>query len=273
VRWSDFGQPARALEFEQLPFDQPLYILYSSGTTGVPKCIVHGAGGTLLQHQKEHLLHTDIRRSDRVFYFTTCGWMMWNWLASVLATGATVVLYEGSPFHPGPGCALAPVSRRNASASLEPAPSSSRPARSAPWFRTARATSAPGAILSTGSPLLPESFDYVYRHFKDNVLLASISGGTDIVSCFALGNPLLPVYRGELQCRGLGMKVEVYDDEGRSGSRRTRRARLHGPVSLHAGRLLERRGWAQVPRGLFRALPERLAPRRLCDLDRARRLW
>jgi acetoacetyl-CoA synthetase len=216
VRWSDFGQRGAALEFEQLPFDQPLYILYTSGTTGVPKCIVHGAGGTLLQHQKEHLLHTDIRRSDRVFYFTTCGWMMWNWLVSVLATGATVVLYEGSPFHPGPGALWGLVAQERISIFGTSAKFIASSEKRAVLPHSEGDLSALRAILSTGSPLLPESYDYVYRHFKDNVLLASISGGTDIVSCFALGNPLLPVYRGELQCRGLGMNVEVYDDEGRS---------------------------------------------------------
>ncbi|HET7757265.1 MAG TPA: acetoacetate--CoA ligase [Steroidobacteraceae bacterium] len=212
--WSDFGARGRPLRCAPLPFNHPLYILYSSGTTGAPKCIVHGAGGTLLQHQKEHLLHTDLRRSDTLFYFTTCGWMMWNWLVSGLATGATLVLYDGSPFHPQPGTLWQIAAEERISifgvsakylAALEK--SAFVPARSAGLasLRT---------LLSTGSPLLPEGFDYVYRSVKPDLLLASISGGTDIVSCFALGCPIRAVHRGEIQCRGLGMAVEVYDDDG-----------------------------------------------------------
>jgi acetoacetyl-CoA synthetase len=214
THWGEFGMRGVAPQFHRGPFDQPIYILYSSGTTGVPKCIVHGAGGTLLQHQKEHLLHTDIRRDERVFYFTTCGWMMWNWLASVLATGATIVLYEGSPFHPEPGSLwqMAAEERVNVFGTSAKFIAATEKSHFDP-LKQADLTSL-RAILSTGSPLLPENFDYVYAHVKKDVQLASISGGTDIVSCFALGAPTLPVYRGELQCRGLGMAVQIFNDAG-----------------------------------------------------------
>ncbi|MBS0418486.1 MAG: acetoacetate--CoA ligase [Proteobacteria bacterium] len=211
-----FGSSGAALQFAQMSFNHPLYILYSSGTTGVPKCIVHGAGGTLLQHQKEHLLHADVKRTDRLFYFTTCGWMMWNWLISGLATGATLILYDGSPFHPDAGVlwriaqderiTIFGTSAKYLSA-LEK--SSFVPVEKADL-------SAVRTILSTGSPLLPDGFDYVYRSIKSDVLLASISGGTDIVSCFALGCPTRPVHRGEIQCRGLGMAVDIFDENGKS---------------------------------------------------------
>ena len=190
--------------------------MYSSGTTGLPKCIVHGAGGTLLQHLKELGLHTDLRRDERIFYFTTCGWMMWNWLVSSLALGATVVLYDGSPFKPRPDILMELVEAERVNVFGTSAKYLALLEKEGVRPRETRDLESLRAILSTGSPLAPESYDYVYRHVREDVQLASISGGTDLISCFALGNPIGPVYRGELQTRGLGMKVEVFDPEGRS---------------------------------------------------------
>jgi len=204
------------LAFEPVAFDTPLYILYSSGTTGAPKCIVHGVGGTLLQHRKEHMLHTDIKPGDIVFYFTTTGWMMWNWLVSALASGATLVLYDGAPLHPDPGVLWRLAERERVGVFGTSAKYLSALEKSGFAPRSAHGLPALRAILSTGSPLAPASFDFVHEHVKPDVQLASIAGGTDLISCFALGNPLLPVHRGELQCRGLGMKVEIYAADGRS---------------------------------------------------------
>ena len=216
VLLEDFVAPftAKEPEFKRVGFNHPLFIMFSSGTTGIPKCIVHGHGGTLLQHMKEHQLQCDIKENDRVFYFTTCGWMMWNWQISALASGATLLLFDGSPVHPDPhvlwrytskyGCTLFGTGAKYIDA-LKAGGIVPKDAHDLSKLRT---------ITSTGSPLVHESFDYVYRAIKSDVHLASISGGTDIVACFVIGNPISPVWRGEIQGAGLGFAVDVFDDNG-----------------------------------------------------------
>ncbi len=203
------------IDFVQLPFDHPLYIMYSSGTTGLPKCMVQSAGGILVHQLKELILHTDLSRDDVIFYFTTCGWMMWNWLTSSLGTGATLVLFDGNPFHPHPGALWELAGEVGITVFGTSAGYLS--ALEAAGVKPGREydLSALRAVLSTGSPLSIEGFHYVYDEIKSDLQLASISGGTDLNGCFALGNPMGPVYAGELQCRGLAMKVEAFNENGK----------------------------------------------------------
>ena len=221
-------------EFAPLPFDHPLYILYSSGTTGAPKCMVHGAGGSLIQHRKEHQLHTDLRSDDTIVYFTTCGWMMWNWLVSALATGCTLVLYEGSLNHPDLSTAWRLAEDLEVTVFGTSASFVEACMRDGIQPRELADLSAVRTLLSTGSPLSPDAFRWVYANVSENLHLASIAGGTDLVSCFVLGNPLLPVYAGEIQCAGLGMDVAAFDEHGK-------------PVQGQQGELVCRRPFPSMP--------------------------
>ena len=239
--WRDFLGPfqsATSIEFTQLPFNHPLFILYSSGTTGAPKSLVHSAGGTLLQHLKEHQLHCDVKPGDRLFFFTTCGWMMWNWLITGLASGATVLLYDGSPLAQDGELLFDYAQQEHITHFGTSAKFIDAIAKKGLSPVHTHNLSVLQTILSTGSPLSPESFDYVYRHVKTDVMLASISGGTDIISCFVLGNPMLSVRRGEIQCRGLGMAVDVFDEQGR-------------PVAGEKGELVCTKPFPSMPLGFW----------------------
>ncbi|WP_460110729.1 acetoacetate--CoA ligase [Pseudomonas sp. S3_H04] len=236
--WDDFYQAGGEADFVAVPFNHPLYVLYSSGTTGVPKCIIHSTGGVLLQHVKEHGLHCDLDPGDRLFYYTTCGWMMWNWLVSALAVGSAVVLYDGSPFYPDNQRLLDLIDDERISvfgtspkflATLESSGTKPRESHDLGSLKT---------LLCTGSALSPQSYDFVYRDFKPDVCLASMSGGTDIVSCFVNGNPLSPVRRGENMGKSLGMAVEVWNDAGQ-------------PVVGEKGELVCTRHFPAMPIGLW----------------------
>ncbi|GLC27711.1 acetoacetate--CoA ligase [Roseisolibacter agri] len=238
VAWEAFGNAAAPLAFTRLPFDHPLYVMYSSGTTGLPKCMVHGAGGTLLQHLKELALHTDLGPDDRIFYFTTCGWMMWNWLVSSLAVGATIVLYDGAALAPRAEILWDMAAAERVTVFGTSAKYLALVEKAGVRPAATHDLSALRAVLSTGSPLAAHSYDFVARDVKPGVRLSSISGGTDIISCFALGNPTAPVWRGELQARGLGMAVDVFDADGH-------------PLRGAAGELVCTRPFPSMPVGFW----------------------